>query len=42
MIDWLEIFVNKCAKSSKMCIKMVSIGKGGISGGRIFGDEVGV
>ena len=28
MIDWLENFVNKCAKSSKMCIKMVSVGKG--------------
>ena len=30
MIDWLENVVNKCAKSSKICIKMVSAGKGGV------------
>ena len=30
MIDWLEFVFNKCAKSSKMCIKMVFVGKGGV------------
>ena len=39
MIDWLENVFNKCAKSSNMCIKMVSVGNLGVNLQGVYSGE---